>query len=895
MIHAVSWARLSVAFVGIALFASGTATRGQTLAARDLVVDLVPASQTVASLRSSADDGFDFTPGDWLARRSGDGYFHLGDITLRVRTGGAWRHLSTAFRRQPVTPLTADGPVLAAADLAPTLPDDMPIAVRRYWEVKDDALALRFEIENTTNTPVEIGALGIPMIFNNILHGRDLDEAHAVASFQDPYIGMDAGYVQVTRLNGHGPALLVVPLPGTPLEAWRPLLEDSTRRGITFEGFYEWMAHSTAYAESDWSEAEPWNPPTSAVLQPGVTRSYGVRFLVAPEIRAIEETLLADDRPVAVGVPGYILPMDQDGRLFLKARPDVLSISVEPSGALDVEALDPTPGDWSAYRLRGRKWGRARLSIAYADGQVQTIHYKVIRPAADAVDALGRFLTTEQWFDDPDDPFGRGPGIIGYDIEAGHQVTEDNRAWIAGLGDEGGSGSWLAAVTKQLLRPERAEIVKIQRFVDETLWGGLQYPDDDPSRAFGVRKSLFWYEPEQMPEDTYSADIPYGGWPSWSREHAESVGRSYNYPHVAAAYWILYRLARTREDLVTNHGWEWYLEHAWRTGMAMTRLAPEYAQFGQMEGTVFVRILQDLEREGWKNAAEEYEAVMRARAEHWRSLGFPFGSEMPWDSTGQEEVYAWCRWFGFDDKALVTLNAILGYMPTVPHWGYNGSARRYWDFQYAGHPRTARVERQLHHYGSALNALPVLAEYRMHPDDLYLLRVGYGGMMGALANVTREGFGPSGFHAWPGTLEIDGYSGDYGPGFLGHALGTASYLVRDERFGWLGFGGNISLLGEEVRFEPRDAGRFRVFIAPIGLWLTLETGTIESVRLDPASGRLSITLPPASADTRRALLRIEFPAQDAWTCIPGPSVYERGALVIPLGSAETTFEMNCAQ
>ena len=70
---------------------------------------------------------------------------------------------------------------------------------------------------------------------------------------------------------------------------------------------------------------------------------------------------------------------------------------------------------------------------------------------------------------------------------------------------------------------------------------------------------------------------------------------------------------------------------------------------------------------------------MRTRAEHWRSLRYPFGSEMPWDSTGQEEIYTWCRYFGFDDKAEVTLNAIRAYMPTVPNWAYNGAGRRYFD------------------------------------------------------------------------------------------------------------------------------------------------------------------------------------------------------------------------
>ena len=48
---------------------------------------------------------------------------------------------------------------------------------------------------------------------------------------------------------------------------------------------------------------------------------------------------------------------------------------------------------------------------------------------------------------------------------------------------------------------------------------------------------------------------------------------------------------------------------------------------------------------------------------------YPFGSEMPWDSTGQEEVYAWTKYFGYNDKAEVTLNAILGYDPADPALG----------------------------------------------------------------------------------------------------------------------------------------------------------------------------------------------------------------------------------
>jgi hypothetical protein len=342
--------------------------------------------------------------------------------------------------------------------------------------------------------------------------------------------------------------------------------------------------------------------------------------------------------------------------------------------------------------------------------------------------------------------------------------------------------------------------------------------------------------------------------------------------------------------LITNQSWDWYLDRAWRTGVAMAEQAPRYAQFGQMDGTVFLLILQDLQREGWTEQAARLESIMRERADLWRSLSYPFGSEMPWDSTGQEEVYGWSNYFGYDDKAEVTLNAILGYMPTVPHWGYNGSARRYWDFQYAG--KTRRVERQLHHYGSGLNAIPVLSAYRDQPDDLYLLRVGYGGVMGAIANITEDGFGPSGFHAYPSTLRIDGYSGDYGPGFFGHAVNTGTYIARDPDLGWLAFGGNLTAQGSTVRVEPRDAARSRVYVAPLGLWMTLDAGTFEEIEI--TGDEVRVWLSRRTAYTPVARLRLRQPGAIGGLIGFAPTeelVTERGAYVIPLndGAVELTL------
>ena len=858
----------------------------------DFLVKLVKTSHTLAALIPKEAGSFDFAPFDILESRDSDGFHHLGDLTIRTRSGSGdkWNSYSTASKRQPVISLPISGTTLASSDLTPTLPADCPLNITRRWELDKGQLVLKFILENKTDLPVQIGALGIPMIFNNILSRRSLEQAHETCSFFDPYIGQDAGYLQITRLSGSGPALLVVPEGETPFEAYRTLNEPMRPRQ-TFEGAFEWMIHSMAFADEEWKNAKPWNPPTTTTLAPGSRKSYGVRFLKVPEIRSIEITLLNNNRPVAVGIPGYILPMDQNGKLFLKYSSPVESMVVEPLEAINIIKLPKTEGGWESFNLIGQIWGRARLTVAYEDGLKQSIHYYVIKPAAQVVEDMGNFLMTRQWYVNPNDPFHRSPSVMSYDRSADRTVERDSRVWIAGLGDEGGSGSWVAAAMKQFGLPKKEELVKYEQFVNEVLWGGIQYEKGE--KKYGVRKSLFYYEPDDFPEGFYSPEINWGSWTSWNKESAELVNRSYNYPHAAAAYWSLYRLARNNTELVTSQSWEWFLERAFQTSLAMVKFAGGHSRHGQMEGTVFVNILLDLQREGWTEKADMMEKAMKGRADVWIEKAYPFGSEMAWDSTGQEEVYAWCKYFGADAKAEVSLNSILGYMPTVPHWGYNGNARRYWDFLYGGKLR--RIERQLHHYGSGLNAIPVLSAYRENPDDFYLLRVGYGGMMGALTNIDQEGFASAAFHSFPSKLDWDAYSGDYGPNFFGHSMNTATYVIFHDEFGWQAFGGNVEIEDDVVKVLPLDSFRKRVFIAPFGLWLTLDAGNFEAIKIHTADKSVELGFSPSTPFTQSARLRIDLPSKLADVGkfkLKGELEKERGAFVIPLNSGITWIRLS---
>ncbi|KAF4981151.1 hypothetical protein FZEAL_2985 [Fusarium zealandicum] len=849
---------------------------------------IVRDSQVLASL-TPAGETFDFLPSDLLNVRARNGQYHWGDITFRYRgkNGKTWIDGDSAQKRQPVQKLAAGQKVFAASNLGPTLPDG-PLNITREWLDVAGDLGLRFTFVNTGDDSIEIGSLGFPAEFNSIFTGRKATEMQSHCSLSDPYIGMDAGQIRVAPVKGTGKALLVTALNGTksPMEAYRDLDEPSistTYYGSqTFEGFYEWQVLTKAWAETSWTSADPWNVPSSHVLAPGESLKVGVHFSLADSIRDFDKAVRKTGNPVAVGVPGYIIPQDLPAQLVLQSDSKVASVDVSPKGYLEVEAEADRK-----YLLTpsSSAWGRVRVTIVYDDQKIQTVHYFVTKPTSQALGDLGSFLTTEAWFNDSSDPFHRAPSVMTYDYEKGAIVEQDPRAWVAGLSDEGGTGAYVAAMVKQVLQPNADEIVKLDEFVQKVIWGRIQNKD------YGVRKSLFFYEPAAVPDFAYDEDIDWTSWTSWNRQVANPVDRAYNYVHVTAAYWSLYRIARAYPDLVSQD-WTWYLSQAQKTIIRMTKRDIWYGDVGLMGETVFGEVLVDLQREGNDTAADALESAMKKRAELWDSQEIPYGSEMAWDSTGQEGVYYWTRHFGMTESETKTINSVLGYMPNVPHWGWNGNARRYWDFIYGGKLR--RIERQIHHYGSGLNSQVLLSAFRDDPSDSYLLRVGYGGSSGPLSNINQDGFPSAAFHSYPDTLKWDGITGDYGGGLIGTVLNSGTYVADDEELGVVAFGGVLSKSGGSVTVKPKDAVRKRVFIGPLKLLITVDVGSIDEFTFDVAKGTVKVTLSQqkGSPKASQAAVWVESTGTGKWQMKATGSKQGRGGWLVPLkgsGTAALSF------
>ncbi|KAJ7605066.1 hypothetical protein DFH06DRAFT_1287307 [Mycena polygramma] len=804
---------------------------------------LVKDSQTLYSL-SPAGSTFNFVPTDMMTSRAANGNYHLGDITFRARKVGstAWVSGDSSTARKKLTPAAVSGTTLAAANLGPTLPTTSLLNITRRWVSDSKGIELLFDVTNSQTVAVEIGALGAPLEFNNIFTGRTAAQTNTICSLFDPYIGQDAGFVQVTPLLGTLPPLVVMPVGKSPLEGWRFLPESTALtpfyQSQTFEGLYEWQFHTLAYAQNEWANVTPWNAPTSFVLQPGQTRTYGLQFRIASSIRNIESTLQTNTRPVAVSVPGYILPTDQLGKLFLNYPSAVQNISVSPTGALTwATNTDAKTAGWVGYSITSHTWGRARLSVTYADGTLQTLHYYVTNGATKAISDLGNFLTTSQWFNDPTDPFKRSPSIISYDRQVNAVVKNDPRAWIPGLSDEAGAGSWLAGAMKQFVQPSAPEVAKLEQFINLTLWGSVQNFNGT------VKKAVFYYDPTLQPNYVYPSNIFWGNWWSWNQANSYLTDRAYDYVHVTAAYWALYRVARNYPALVTTHTWQWYINQAVFTVQAMMSRSVGFNTDGLMGETVIRLLLDDLKREGLTANSTFVEAQMRTRWTAWSKERYPFGSEMAWDSTGQEGVYAWSKYFNDTTTATNALNSIIAYQPLIPHWGYNGNARRYWDNIYGG--KLQRIERQIHHYGSGLNALPLITAFESAPTDYFLLRVGHAGLSGPMSNIDQGGFAAASFHSFADTLAWDAYSGDYGPNFSGLAMGTGTTIINHPDFGWQAFGGIVTSTSPAIQVQIRDAVRRRIFIAPIAALITLDAGAFSTISYTPSTQTVVVTITPA--------------------------------------------------
>ena len=495
---------------------------------------------------------------------------HVGDMTVRLRRRGAtaWDTFSTIELGASAVPIDgvkgANGStVLAAQNLTALLASSsagahLPVSVVRSYERSADgaALVVRFVVSAAGlpvgSPPVEIGGLGFALPESA---GHPPAGITSVV-WADPHVGGQHGFVEFVRVVDDEATLLVTPhdRSTTPLEAWRPMLEDLGNGDA-----YEWTVASAAWAEewarsAQWpflnvSEAlastyppfavkpqtpwpscdgphgvprlkgatKPWNRPTLITLAPGEDRAFSVRLeLAAAGPRTRDATLEAAGSALMHGVPGYVVSTEmQSAKLIVRPPPGASTVSLAAEEYADGASLsfskEEVRGGNEVWGVAGAGWGRVRARASFSDGTSMTAHYYVLPPFSRQVAALGAHWADTSWLPrEYPDPFGRSASVMPWDRSlcddgkpCGH-ILNDARAYDAGLSDDAGGGNPLGFASKVRAAPTQHEANRVDEYIQWTLYGvktdtakppykSLQIREEEGGNVDGVRMTMFYY------------------------------------------------------------------------------------------------------------------------------------------------------------------------------------------------------------------------------------------------------------------------------------------------------------------------------------------------------------------------------------------------------------------
>ena len=292
----------------------------------------------------------------------------LGDIQLKVRTaGGAWQSFSTGSPQQK-RKIFADhrevmvnyGALRGEDEGAPS-----PVSLRESYAVEHGALNWTFTLHNASAAPVEIGSLGLPLLFNT-MYAKEPAVTYSKRVIRHSYIEGDDSFIFLTRANGEGPFGLMTPKSGTHLEYDNVARKHPGQAPSVFAPRDAWEGLYTAFvlakAEVTPAEEQQWRQPlTSRTLAPAEDATYGFTFELVASYAEAKQALV---RRGLLGIdvsPGMVLPTDLEGLLSIRSRVGIRSISAEFPDQTHIEKLPRERFQQQRYRLTFAHLGENRL------------------------------------------------------------------------------------------------------------------------------------------------------------------------------------------------------------------------------------------------------------------------------------------------------------------------------------------------------------------------------------------------------------------------------------------------------------------------------------------------------------------------------------------------------
>ncbi len=516
------------------------------------------------------------------------------------------------------------------------LPEGTPETVK--WDVstqtQGETLTLTSCVRNAGDTPVTLNYVRLALPMDQCFRGNDVFKYEQNVIRHAGLIGQST-YLYWQKPGGRPPLYLMVAQGDTEVsrffvderygtEAWH----------ASFEGLY-------ALEMEDFP----------LLLHPGEEKRYVFRLGIVETEAQLHGALVALGGLAADVLPGAAVPRGEKLRIHIESVREVDSVYFADGCA---PVCDCGNG-W--YESTGAGAGEKRLIIRYADGGFSRLKLFIIDPVADIIRDHARHIAENQLETDPADPCYHG--ILAWNMTDRCRVNHAHNPfdnWMAGGSDEIGLVSGLFLSEKNVYWPSEEEIrvlgLHVQDFIEDRL------TEQPGNRVHRMVPWFVMFEP-------------------WAGYGADDVWRAFNYVHVANICYNMYRIA-SAANYPSLKPAKHYLRRAYDYTVAMFNYwmfpegvgATKYANMGEMN--LPLKFIPALRQEGMAEQADHLEKLMLEKAQYFSTRDYPFGSEMAFDTTAYEAVYAYAKLIGDQRIIQRAISATLANRARIPIWHKHG-------------------------------------------------------------------------------------------------------------------------------------------------------------------------------------------------------------------------------
>jgi hypothetical protein len=728
-----------------------------------------------------------------------------------------------------------------------------------YRAGNGSSLIWKVELRNTLDRVLELGDLGFPLMVNDDqgeyyvdpANGQPFPPDETEAPLRDPadsfsvirlqypriqklyheqkviahhYIGGHSSYVLMERPLGDPPFLLLHCVEDTAFEC---VYRDDSSFG---DKVYWWdgpnilAVHSWATRNLRGWNKNPWiNGHTSLVLQPGEMRSYQLRFTFVDSYDAIREELYQAGNLGIRILPALVMQENTDAYVELKTKSNVSRIEFLSDNITVRENKRVGENTLLTLRFNGR--GQKSLKLHY-EGRWTNLHFYCIEDIAQLLKARAQFIVAREFYENPDDPYHRNHMFLPFDHRIGSTFLDsDEVSEVGGSDAEFGFSEPLFLAEKNVYYPSPKEVAALETYITDCLFKYIQNPE-----TYAVRASLYW-----------KLRYPSSPWSHWTADRAEATYRAYNYAHVMNIYHAMYRIGK-KYGLLTQNSPQDYLRKSYSTCLYMFQTEP-WGHVGVMGGGNAMNILDDLEKEGWQEEHRSLLDAIRKCNEVFLGDPYPYASEYPADTTAQEQVYFFTRYFGNTEKSLKTVRIIKAL---------RGGNQPVW-FQ-CGNDNKGDLTCW---YTESTNGWALLRAFE-DSGDMDTFIKGYSGMMSVEVNLLSDGMCFAHFVSTPGIFDFTPpRTLDGGVAQFGFLKGAKAYVIQDDSFGLIGFGCRVESSGGEISVHPQDGLRKRLLFVPQKIDLEAAQGEIDHVTVSDHAKWLELSLIDSTGVVKEAELEIK--------------------------------------